>query len=134
MSLRAFWQQIGSIWLIGRHPEFPSLSDPLVVEDIENTFFELQSWQEMVAQEGKDAIGPFRAVIAPDDYHKDNVSGGDWYGIALPCRTVDAKLLSESHETTFVNYLRLTFQAKGFPGAARLPDALENLDIGLIEI
>ncbi len=115
---------MGSICLIGRYPDWPAYADPLVVYPIEVTLGELEEWRIAVEEEGVEVIGPFRAVIAPDVYHKDNVSGGDWYGIGLPSDRIDPMLTAEPHETTFVSYLRLANASAGLsrcePCAGRL--------------
>jgi hypothetical protein len=59
---------------------------------------------------------PYHLAIAPDYYHKYGVSGGAPYEIAFPDLAIDAPLLNEWHETTFVNYLRLCFRWGGMPG------------------
>ena len=62
-----------------------------------------------------------------------DVSGGYWYGIELPCGTVDAQVTEEPHATSFVNYLRIAFRAKGFPGIQNQPTCLEKLDVDFVE-
>ena len=63
--------------------------------------------------------GAFRIPIAPDDLHKENVSGGMWYHIEVPNDRDDPLLLAEWHETTFVEYLRICCRWGGFPGLER---------------
>ena len=48
---------------------------------------ELDAWEEMVA-EGEASDEPFEGGLAPDDLHKDNISGGSPYAVALPDPTV----------------------------------------------
>jgi len=67
-------------------------------------------------REGDVEAGKFGIIIAPDLYHKDNVSGGAPYSIEVPNRTIDGLLLNERNETYFVNYLRMSFKYGGFPG------------------
>ena len=133
LSLTAFWRTMDSICLIGKHPDWPAYSDPLVVEPVDAALEEAQTWHESVQEHGVAEIDPFRIPIAPDKYHKDNVSGGDWYGIALPCATVDAPLSGEPHNTTFVEYLRIAFRSMGFPGVSRIPTRLAELNVELID-
>jgi hypothetical protein len=61
----------------------------------------------------------FQIDIAPDAKHKEDVSGGAPYGVAVPSPLADATLLNEWHETTFVRYLRVAFSGGGFPGFGR---------------
>jgi hypothetical protein len=42
------------------------------------------------------------------------------YEIEVPCARVDAPLLFERHETTFVDYLRVSLRWAGFPGWERI--------------
>ncbi len=132
LTLRTFWAHIGEICLIGKYPKWPQYADPLVVDPVEATVVELDMWLEEVEDGGLDEAGPFRVPVAPDFYHKDNVSGGEWYGFETPCKTVDAVITMEPHQTTFVNYLRTALQAKGFPGLAEAPQALAGVDFSFI--
>ena len=54
-------------------------------------------------------------VVAPDDLHKSNTSGGEPYEIAIP-DSAPMKLLNERHDLYFVAYLRMVFRFGGFPG------------------
>jgi hypothetical protein len=75
-------------------------------------------------------------IIAPDDLHKANTSGGEPYEIEVPDLGADGKLLNERHELYFVEYLRLVFRFGGFPGYdgidRALPPELASLRAGLI--
>ena len=66
-------------------------------------------------------------VIGPDAYHKDNISGGPWYAQDVPCSTIDAPLKEAPWQVPFIDYLRLSFQAGGFPGASRVPLPLREV-------
>jgi hypothetical protein len=121
LSIRVWWEIVGSVSLMGDHPvlagywgDLPhtfasnyerdiDLSDPLVVDPIEAVF---DDWDD------DDSI---TLVISPDANHKENVSG-DTYSIDVPNAAIDAILDGEEHNITFVNYLRLSFRWGGFPG------------------
>jgi hypothetical protein len=60
--------------------------------------------------------------VAPDDYHKENVSGGMWYNLSVPAVADDPPLNDERHRTTFANYLELAVHWGGFPGLDRCAD------------
>lgn len=107
LSLRAFYEIVGEVDLIGRHETISPEADPLVVFPLEAM---LQCGDE-ITEEG-------RITIAPDHYHKANISGGAPYEIALPDARADADLLNERHNLLFVDYLRLVFHHGGFPGYA----------------
>jgi hypothetical protein len=65
--------------------------------------------------------------IAPDGWFKYNISGCGGYDIAVPNLAADARLLTERHRTTFVNYLRICFHYAGFPGLERLGRASDQI-------
>ncbi|UBF29113.1 hypothetical protein K9N68_15505 [Kovacikia minuta CCNUW1] len=134
LSLRVFWEVVGSVAFIGYHPDWPDYSDPLVVDPFDQVDAEYEYWKENCEDYGLEEVGPFELPIAPDSYHKDNVSGGPPYGIIVPNSTIDAKLENESHETTFVDYLRVCFRSGGFPGQGPLPVELADLTRDLLPI
>ena len=87
------------------------MSDPLVVEMSEISVDAYEEWQDY------EEDGPFLVDIAPDIFHKSNISGSDPYSIQLPHAAADAPLLNtEWGDFTFVQYLRLSFAWAGFPG------------------
>lgn len=108
LSLWAFYEIVGEVDLIGHHDTISPRADPLVVFPLEAM---LQSCGDEIAEEG-------RIPIAPDHYHKANISGGAAYEIALPDPRADAELLNEPHGLFFVDYLRLVFRHGGFPDYA----------------
>lgn len=106
LSLTAFWQEVGAVDFVGMHRSWPNGLDPLVVDPPEGPLSDLYD-------EGE---GIFVA-LAPDDFHKDNVSGGDPYGLELPNLAADFLFMYERHELLFVPYLRLALlRWGGFPG------------------
>jgi hypothetical protein len=109
LSLTAFWEVVGAVDLVGMGPGWPDGLDPLVVDPPEGAL----AWiYDSYGDEG----GAF-AALAPDDLHKDNVSGGDPYGVFLPQPAADFIFEYERHELHFVPYLRLAIlQWGGFPG------------------
>lgn len=106
LSLIAFWDEVGSIDLVGMHRAWPDGLDPLVVDPPEAALSEM-----FEAEEG------FFVALAPDDLHKDNTSGGDPYGLELPNPSADFPFMYERHDLLFVPYLRLAIlRWGGFPG------------------
>ena len=108
ISLRAFYEIVGSVDWIGNHPDLsaarsPLCTDPLVVIPIEKALD--------LANENGESI-----LIAPDALHKADTSGGDPYQIEVPNPAADGILLFEDHDLYFVDYLRLVFKFGGFPG------------------
>lgn len=92
-------------------------SDPLVVDFYEVSPEGYAEWQDY-AEAGE----PFVVTLAPDIFHKANISGGDGYAMHLPNPAADAPLLNtEFGDLTFVAYLRLSFEWAGFPALRDLP-------------
>jgi hypothetical protein len=113
LSLRAFYEVVGSVDLMGQHPTLAPRggsisSDPLVVYAVQDALADA----EQIDSDDDDR----HVVIAPDDLHKANVSGGEPYHIAVPDERADGELLNERHGLFFVEYLRLAFRFGGFPG------------------
>jgi hypothetical protein len=116
LSLRAFYEVVGEVDLIGRHPRIDTpdsaiTTDPLVVYGLDEGALEYDEEGE----EG-DEGSPVAITIAPDDLHKANISGGDPYTMEFPNPAADGELVGERHRLHFVDYLRLSFAFGGFPG------------------
>ncbi len=125
ISLVAFWQEVGAVDLIGAHPAWPNGRDPLVIYSPDATLYELYE-----DDEENELVG----VLAPDDLHKDNVSGGHPYGFELPDDWADFSFLNERHNLLFVPYLRMAIlEWGGFPGldGAERFEPLDKLVEGL---
>jgi hypothetical protein len=117
LSLAAWLELVGSVDFRGRHDdiavEHPNYPDPLVVSPAEWLLtYDQENWYRH----------RYRLDIAPDEYHKEDISGGPPYSMAAPCFAADAELEYEWHRTTFVAYLRECFRCGGFPGLARASD------------
>ena len=114
LSLVAFWQEVGAVDLVGMHPAWPDGLDPLVVDPPEGALAFLFDAEE---DEGRSEGSKWFAGLAPDDLHKDNVSGGDPYGVHLPNPSADFTFFYERHGLLFVPYLRFAIlDWGGFPG------------------
>jgi hypothetical protein len=141
LSLRAFYDVVGGVDLLGRHPTLvPRNSwwtrkrassippDPLLVYGVSDALQEAESMDDDEREE---------ITIAPDDLHKENVSGGDPYTIAIPDLRADALVLNERHNLLFVDYLRLCCRFGGFPGYEGVdrdvPAEIDQLRAGLVE-
>ncbi len=93
LSLVTFWQEVGAVDLVGMHPAWPDGLDPLVVYPPEGAPSSLFEEEDEGETEGPGRFG----CLAPDDLHKDNVSGGDPYGVRLPDPLADFMFLYERH-------------------------------------
>src|SRR5262249_18374992 len=92
LALSLFYRRIGSVNFLGQHRDWEEweggFTDPLFVFPVGAGITELE--QFLADRETYlDAFGTFRLPIAPDDYHKADVSGGMWYNITLPDTTED---------------------------------------------
>ncbi len=131
ISLVAFWEQVGSVNLIGLLASWPKDLDPLFVDPPAAGVSELDEVEFQL-----EVSDHFEASLAPDVFHKDNVSGGAPYGVKLPDGAMDFLFRNERHELLFVPYLRLAIlRYGGFPGLegrsegfAPLPLLVEGLE------
>ena len=121
LSLRAFYEVVGAVDWMGRHPAISPdkssvASDPLVVFPAEPALGEAED-------------GDYGAIpIAPDDLHKDDVSGGDPYELMFPDPRADGEVLNERHSLFFVDYLRLCLlEFGGFPGYEGADSVLKEI-------
>ena len=132
LSLVAFWQEVGTVDLVGMHLSWPGGLDPLVVNEPAGAISDLDDWEYLLDEGDADVPERFEAGLAPDDLHKDNISGGNPYSVALPDPSADFVLLYERHELLFVPYLRMAIlRWGGFPGLDTHEVKLEALD-GLV--
>jgi hypothetical protein len=122
LALKLFWQRVGSVDLCGSHPEWDGCDypDPLVVYP---PSVAVQELDEFLAdkEERLRCNFPYLIPVAPDDYHKADVSGGMWYNVSVPSVADDPPLNDEWHRMTFVAYLEVAVQWAGFPGLSRCP-------------
>jgi hypothetical protein len=131
---RFFAEQIGDVDFRGKHPKFKTeyLLDALMVFFYVPEHDEVEEWLEQLADVPELAV--YRHAFAPDDYLKENVSGGDPYSYCLPDDRIDPPVLTTPIDGSFIDYLRdsiLTFAC--FPGFADIPaDLLEHLRADLV--
>lgn len=128
-SLKAWWQVVGTVCFMREPPDEyeEPLPDPLVVAPIESVIAEFHEW---ASDAERRRLEPrFRAPIAPDELHKDDISGGAPYEIELPSPAADVVLLNEWHNSTFVAYLREAFRWAAVPGWSRAPQTAARVDV-----
>lgn len=124
-SLQAFWEIVGGINFVWDYerpkgpPDFgldlplPEM-DPLCVGGPEKLWYCVEEWQ---SQECRPEVAePLELELAPDVYHKADISGGPPYVISLPALSHDPILENERHHLAFTDYLRLALRWGGFPG------------------
>lgn len=141
LSLRAWYEIVGSVWWTGRHPAWESFgpdTDALVVTPVGHILDECNEWLEDHEERYEEYSQFFHVQISPDRLHKANISGGPPYAIACGTPCADAQVKEESRRIHFVPYLRICFQHGGFPGLDGYMDAenevLKNLTQGLLDI
>lgn len=133
LTLKIFWLRVGEVDFTGHHPDWHSdvLSDAYVVCGVSATFYELKHcWDP-------DGGEPFSAIISPDSYHKENVSGGASYGIDLPQSTINPLVVNTPEAISFIDYFRLAFEWNGFPGykgTNAYPNMLEAMKLQLLPL
>jgi hypothetical protein len=128
LSLKLFWQRVGSVNFCGGHPEWEldpdcepeGYPDPIVVYPPSVALGELEEFLADKEERLRCNL-PFVVPIAPDFYHKADVSGGMWYNLSVPAVADDPPLNDEWHKTTFLNYLEIAVKWGGFPGLERSP-------------
>jgi hypothetical protein len=120
LALKLFWLKVGSVNFCGSHPEWQGCDypDPLVVYPPSAAIEELDEFLSDKEERLRSNL-PYLVPIAPDYYHKADVSGGMWHNVSVPAVADDPPLNDEWHQTTFVRYLELAMQWAGFPGLSR---------------
>src|SRR5690242_7783242 len=113
LSLRAFYEVVGTVNLNGEHPHWRIARECLDALEIHSAEIALEGFDDWGTDDGEYRMS---APIAPDQYGKVGVSSGGPYVVVLPDAAADARLHNEWHRTTFVNYLRICFRWGGFPG------------------
>ena len=157
--LRLFWQYIGGLQFVRledyAHVDFwdrlgvygsREYCDGLYIERgdadwLEHTyatFEERQEWDEDERQ-----MFPFTYILAPDGFHKDDISGGSPYGLRPSTSWVaevedfqwpkNTAPISAAQPPDFLSYLRTTIlECAGFPGLYGEP-AFEPYRLRLLE-
>jgi hypothetical protein len=118
LSLRAWYEQVGGVSLLGWHstldpnqdePNYGVCPDPLMIEPLKPV---IQHFKE------GDYEGELYVDLAPDDVFKTGGGGCGPYGMRVPDARADGifTVVGIRKGPTFVNYLRKTFEWGGFPG------------------
>lgn len=126
LSLITFFQVVGSCnfaWDYEADPKIPwEEADPIQIAPISDILTSIKD--DLEVQESDD--GPIGIQVSADYYHKDNISGGPPYAVELtPALQVDSQFLNEAHNTSFVDYLRITLNNCGFSRTPAINDLTE---------
>jgi hypothetical protein len=135
LAFRVFALEIGEVDLRGRHPRFQSdfLLDAFMLWVYVPDSEEVQDLLESKAEDAPDVVPVYEHAFAPDEFHKENVSGGAAYSMGLPDDRIDPPVLFTPFDGSFTAYLRDSIlRHGGFPGFADIPaELLEELTTGL---
>lgn len=119
-SLKMFYRKVGGCnfgWDYDTNEDyFWEYADPIQVAALDDLVDEVTDpdWQEDMRQYFEEDQIAF-LELAADYYHKDNASGGPPYSMQItPRPSIDGLFLNEEHNTTFIDYLRITFDNCGF--------------------
>jgi hypothetical protein len=121
-SLQMFYKIVGACnfaWDYESKPElFWHCADPIQICSLDDlvAYVSDDDWKdhqnEIIAEGNAESA---ELELAADYLHKDNISGGPAYSILLSKeKCIDATFLNESHETSFINYLRICMENCGF--------------------
>lgn len=137
LALKGFYEAVGAVDFRAPDGSYEGepwstldTPDPLVVWPLKETFESNVGDWELRSDAERAEFGGFTLDFAPDVYHKDNISGGDPYAVALPCADVDPRLQDDATGMTFLGHLRLAIRNGGFlriDGNERLPGLTKGL-------
>lgn len=119
-SIKMFYRVVGSCnfsWDYDSNASIPwEGADPIQIAPLDDLLSELGE----ILEEDE----PLEYLELSADYlHKDNISGGPAYAIEITSRpSIDGAFVHEEHNTTFIDYLRITFENCGFSRAQYIND------------
>jgi hypothetical protein len=127
LSLRAAFEHLGVVDLVGDHPSWPKSANV----KLRSVRAESEVWfNDALMLVPIDAIledvfeqGVGKTIgFAGDDYTKAGYSGG-LHAVAMPCPLADGAIAGHVGGLTFLDHLRLGLRHGGFPGFAGIADA-----------
>jgi hypothetical protein len=118
LSLRAWYEEVGGISLLGWHsllspnsdePHSDVCPDPLMIEPLKLVIRQFRE-EEFERQA--------HVYLAPDDVTKGGAGGAGPYGMRVPEASADGvfAVVGSRKGPSFINYLRGAFKWGGFPG------------------
>ena len=131
LAILVFWEEVGGldfIWDYNRPEPCPDLFGGLSIVELDPLCVapprlpdDVEMWKGWMTEGLNEQLGGFRLDLAPDDFHKANISGGSPYGLVLPDQSIDPLLVADHFSMRLTSYLRLAFRWGGFPGLANVP-------------
>ncbi len=130
LSLKYFYRIVGGVNFVWNFEAKKQLmwdmADPIQVASLDSLVDEVmhEYWKEDIQLYVDDVnFGCAFLYLSADEFHKDNVSGGEAYAIEITKeKSIDARFMNEANQTTFVDYLRICFENCGFPGMSKETD------------
>ena len=118
-ALKLFWLRVGSVDFSGHHPKWRGCEflDQLVVFPPSVALAELEEFLSD-REERMRANFPYSVPIAPDIFHKADVSGGPPYSLAVPATAEDPPVLDAMPAVSFLEHIEHALRYAGFPGLA----------------
>lgn len=142
LALRAWYEVVGSVDLVGRFPAWDQWArkngvylDQLMLSSVEEALLDYEAWREDVLERGPKGVDAFAVPLTPDVVQKAGYSGSGPYCIRIPDDAADASWTDVMPETPLVEYLRIAIRWGGFPGFGEAPDPpgeIAELTAGLL--
>ena len=133
LAVCTWMEDIGLVSLAGKHPTLCPFYEDREHPQIYADPLEIQPVVDMVADSlGDTSHGFYRLRIGFDDRYKSemgieiHIDQDAIYWIQYPDASIDTELKDVWFPTTFVGYLRKSFQWGGFPGWERYPNRPEK--------
>lgn len=114
LSLRAWYEEVGEVVLVGTHPDWDLEYDD-ALEVRAPGYWVLSEFEEWERRPEEERRPYFYIELAADFISKAGYGGGT-YMMEVPDPGADGWFLEERHDTTFVDYLRIAFRWGGLPG------------------
>jgi len=117
LALKLFWLRVGSVDLSGSHPDWQASGylDQLIVFPSAFALYELEEFIGDQEERQRHDL-PYVVPIAPDYFHKANVSGGPPYSISIPAIADDPPLNETPVTEKFIEHIEHALRFGGFPG------------------
>ncbi|MEQ1799007.1 MAG: hypothetical protein ABL872_13725, partial [Lacibacter sp.] len=120
LSLKMFYRIVGGCnfgWDYDTNENYIwQFADPIQITSLDDMVAEMNDDNHLsYLKESYDEDGFVALDLSADYLHKDNTSGGPAYSLKLTENpSIDSEFLNEEHNTTFINYLRISFDNCGF--------------------
>lgn len=120
LSLKMFYRIVGGCnfgWDYDTDENYIwQFADPIQITSLDDIVAEMNSDNHLsFLKKSYEENGFVSLDLSADYFHKNNTSGGPAYSLKLTeSPSIDSEFLNEEHATTFINYLRISFDNCGF--------------------